>query len=142
MKKHSIRWLVAAALAAATALPAAAQQPQPSAYKVGFVNTQRVVKDSRVSQQAQKALEAEFQKREKEINAGPPAQAERRRRALAEDIAARRDDALKQFVDKANAAIRRIAEAEKFDIVVADVAYAAPRVDITDRVIKAIDAGK
>ena len=140
--------LAAAVLAATAALPAAAQQPAlaaaaaPAAYKVGFVNTQRIVKDSRVSQAAQKALEAEFQKREKEIAAGPAAQVERRKRALSEDIAARRDEALKQFVDKANAAIRRVAEAEKFDIVVADAAYAAPRIDITDRVIKAIDAGK
>ena len=138
--------LAAAVFATGAALPAAAQQPAPAAapaaYKVGFVNTQRIVKDSRVSQAAQRALEAEFQKREKEIASGPAAQVERRKRALSEDIAARRDEALKQFVDKANAAIRRVAEAEKFDIVVADAAYAAPRVDITDRVIKAIDAGK
>ena len=145
-KKRICSYGFAAAVFGA-ALPAVAQQPAPAAaapaaYKVGFVNTQRIVKDSRVSQAAQKALEAEFQKREKEIAAGPAAQVERRKRALSEDIAARRDEALKQFVDKANAAIRRVAEAEKFDIVVADAAYAAPRIDITDRVIKAIDAGK
>ena len=141
MNKKRIRLLAClglAALAVAAALPAAAQQGN----SVAFVNTQRIIRDSRVSQAAQKALEAEVHKREKEINAGPPGQVERRKRALAEEISARRDDALKAFVDKANAAIRRIAEAEKFDLVVADVAYAAPRVDITDRVIKAIDAGK
>ena len=139
--------MLAVLAVAAMAWPAAAQQPAPaaalpSAYKIGFVNTQRIVKDSRVSQQAQKGLEAEFQKREKEIAAGPPAQAERRRRALADDIAARRDEALKQFVDRANLAIRRIAEAEKFDLVVADATYVAPRIDITDKVIKALDSGK
>jgi outer membrane protein len=138
MNTKRIRWMLAA-VAFAAAVPAAAQQAGNS---VAFVNTQRIIRDSRVSQAAQKALEAEVQKREKEINAGPAAQVERRKRALAEEISARRDDALKAFVDKANAAIRRIAEAEKFDIVVADVAYAAPRVDITDKVIKAIDSAR
>ena len=60
-----------AALLAAAAFPAAAQPPpapaqQPSApasYKIGFVNTERVMRDSRASQQIQKNLEAEFQKR-------------------------------------------------------------------------------
>jgi outer membrane protein len=132
----------ATAVLAVMACPLAAQQPAPAAYKIGFVNTERVMRDSRTAQQAQKILEAEFQKRDKEIAAGPPGQIERRRNALNEDISQRRDEALKQFVEKANAAIRRIAEAEKFDLVSAEAAYVAARIDLTDRVIKAIDAGK
>lgn len=132
----------ATAVLAATAWPAAAQQPAPNSYKIGFVNTQRIIRDSRVSQQAQKSLEAEFVKRDKEITAGPAGQVERRKRALNEDMSLRREDALKAFVDKANAAIRRIAEAEKFDLVVAEATYVASRIDLTDRVIKALDAAK
>jgi outer membrane protein len=140
--------LAAAAIAAAG--PALAQQPAakpaadvaPNAYKIGFVNTDKVMRESRTSQQAQKALEAEFVKRDKEIAAGPPAEVARRRNALNEDMVMRREDALKQLVDKANAVIRRIAEAEKFDLVFLEAAYASPRIDLTDKVIKALDAAK
>ena len=147
MIQHKIPAFAAAALAAAISFPALAQQPAapaaaPAGYKIGYVNTERVMKNSRVSQQAAKGMEAEFQKREKEIAAGPAAEAERRRAALNEDFGARRDEAIKQFIDKANDVIRRIAEAEKFDAVFLEAAYASNRIDITDKVIKALDAGR
>lgn len=149
MTKTRIFPMLLAAFLAAAAGPALAQQPAakaaeatPNAYKIGFVNTEKVMRDSRASQQAQKALEAEFVKRDKEIAAGPPAEVARRRNALNEDMVMRREDALKQLVDRANVVIRRIAEAEKFDLVFLEAAYASPRIDLTDRVIKALDAGK
>ncbi len=39
----------------------------------------------------------------------------------------------------ANRIIRQIAEQEKFDLILQDVVYFSPRIDITDRVIKALD---
>ncbi len=134
--------VIAALAAAAAAGPAAAQQAAPAASRIGYVNTQRVLRDSRASQQVQKTLDAEIQKREREIDAGPKEQIERRRIALAEDIGKRRDDAAKQFIEKADGVIKRIAEAEKIDIVFFNAAYANARVDITDKVIKALDAGR
>ena len=136
---------IAAATAAllAAALPAVAQQPPaPAAYKIGFVNTERVMRDSRASQQVLKSLEAEFQKREREIDAGPKGEIERRKALLVEDMNLKREDALKQFIDKTNGVIRRIAEAEKFDAVFLEAAYTSARIDITDRVIKAVDAAR
>ena len=132
-----------AGIAAATwALPAAAQQQAaPSIAKVGFVNTARVLHDSRVAQQMQKGLEAEYARREQEIAAGPKGDVERRKAALVEDMNQRRDFALKQFIEKSNGVIKRIAEAEKFEIVFFEAAYFNARIDITDKVIKAIDAG-
>jgi outer membrane protein len=152
MTTSSIVSIAAAALLAALALPAAAQAPAapapaaaaatPTYAKIGFVSTERVMRESRASQQAQKALEAEFVKREKAITGGSPREIERRKAELAEDISIKRDEALKQLVERANAAIRRIAEAEKFDAVFAEAAYVDKRVDITDKVIKALDAGR
>ena len=52
------------------------------------------------------------------------------------------DEALKQIVDDANAIIRRIAEEEKFDAVFVEAAYANPGIDITAKVIKALDAAR
>lgn len=134
--------MIAAAVMAAAAWPAAAQQPAPPAYKVGIVNVPRVMRDSRVSQLAQKSLEAEFRKREREIAGGPAPDVERRGNALAEDMNLRREEALKQFVEKTNGVVRRIAEAEKFDAVFFEAAYASARVDLTDKVIKQLDAGR
>jgi outer membrane protein len=135
--RHSGFPIFAAALLA-VALPAAAQEP--AGYKIGFVNPERVMRDSRASQKAQKELEAEFNKRGKEIAGAPAAERDRRGAALNEDMALRRDEALKQFIERTNVIVRRIAEAEKFDAVFFDAAFASKRIDLTDRVIKAVDA--
>ncbi len=135
--------LIRAALATALALSAGTAAAQaPAGNKIGYVNTERVMRESRAAQQMQKGLEAEFQKRDKEIAAGPAPDIERRRSALVEDMNLRRENAVKQFIDKANGVIRRIAEAEKFDIVFLDAAYANARIDITEKVVKALDAGR
>jgi len=138
--RHSIVLNFAALAAAliAVASPAAAQQP--AGYKIGFVSTERVLRDSHASQKAVKELEADFKKRGKEIAGAPAAERERRGAALTEDMNLRRDEALKQFIDRTNAIVRRIAEAEKFDAVFFEAAFASKRIDLTDRVIKAVDA--
>jgi len=137
------RFLIGAVLASAIALAAGTAAAQaPAGNKIGYVNTERVMRESRAAQQMQKGLEAEFQKRDKEIAAGPAADMERRRSLLIEDMNLRRENAVKQFIDKANGVIRRIAEAEKFDIVFLNAAYANTRIDITEKVVKALDAAR
>jgi len=130
--------VIAASLLAAAAGTAAAQEH----YKIGYVSTERVMRESRVWQQAQKEMEAEFGKRDQEIARGPQGDIERRRRALVEDMNHQREQAMQQNIDKANAAIKRIAEAEHFDAVFLEASYAAPRIDLTDKVIKALDAAR
>ncbi len=133
---------IAAALLAA-AFPAAAQQAQaPALYKIGYVDTERVLRDSRSSRQVQKGLDDEFTRRAQEIDAGPPAEKERRKAALADEMNMKREISLKEFVDKANDVLRRLAEAEKFDAVFFEAAYASTRIDLTDKVIKALDGGR
>lgn len=133
---------IALALMAAVAIPAAAQQPAPHLNKIGYVDTERVLRGSRAALEVQKSLEAEFQKRDLEISAGPQADLERRRSALGVEMNQRRDDSLKQFILNTNDIIRRIAEAEKFDIVFLEAAYHNARIDMTDKVIKELDAGR
>ena len=140
MTHHSILSTLAAAFVAVAASSAQAQQPAPASYKIGFVSTERIMTDSRAAQQMLKGLEAEFAKRAKEIEAGPKADVERRKSALADDMNMKRDDLLKLFIDKTNSIIRRVAEAEKFDAVFLEAAYFSTRIDITDRVIKAVDS--
>ena len=142
MTHHNIVIALAAALLTAAAGSAQAQQAAPISYKIGFVDTARIMKNSRAAQTMQKGLEAEIAKRLKEIEAGPKADIERRKSALADDMNMKRDDLLKLFIDKTNSVIRRVAEADKFDAVFLEAAYFSSRVDITDRVIKAVDAEK
>jgi outer membrane protein len=45
-------------------------------------------------------------------------------------------------IEKANKEIKQIAEAEKYDLVLQDVVWVSPKLDMTDRVIKALAEGK
>jgi outer membrane protein len=65
---------------------------------------------------------------------------QRKQREFREDINQRRNEELAQVVEQANRIIRQIAEQEKFDIIFQEMpAYVSPRIDITDKVIKALD---
>ena len=67
---------------------------------------------------------------------------QRKQREFREDLNQRRNEELAQVVEQANRVIRQIAEQEKFDIIFQDAVFASPRIDITDKVIKALDQGK
>jgi outer membrane protein len=141
MDPHANRWLAGIALACLlSAAPALAQAPGSTDYKIGFVSTDRVMRESRVSQQMQKALNADFEKRRQDIEGGPKTELAWRRNSLNDDMNQRRDEAMKKFVDRTNVVIKRIAEAENIDVVFFEAAYATPRIDITERVIRALDA--
>ena len=45
-----------------------------------------------------------------------------------------------QVADRANKVIKQISEAEKYDLILQDAVFASPRIDITDKVIKALNA--
>lgn len=68
---------------------------------------------------------------------------QRRQREFREDLSQRQNEEMAGIFDKVNKIIRQIAEAEKYDIIFQDAVYASPRIDITDKVLKALnDAAK
>lgn len=67
---------------------------------------------------------------------------QRKQREFREDLNQRRNEELAAVLERANKAIKAIAEAEKFDVIMQEAVYAAPRIDITDKVIKALANGK
>ena len=67
---------------------------------------------------------------------------QRKQREFREDLNQRRNEELAQVVEQANRVIRQIAEQEKYDIIFQDAVFASPRIDITEKVIKALDAAK
>jgi outer membrane protein len=65
----------------------------------------------------------------------------RKKREFDEDLNSRRNEELQQVYEKATKAIKQLAETEKYDLVVQDAVYFNPKIDITDKVIKVLNAG-
>jgi outer membrane protein len=63
---------------------------------------------------------------------------QRKRREIQEDSSRRRNEEFATIIERANAAIKKIAETENYDIVIQDAVTVNPRVDITDKVIQAL----
>jgi outer membrane protein len=63
---------------------------------------------------------------------------QRKQREFREDLNQRRNEELASVLERANKSIKSIAEAEKFDIIFQEAVYANPRIDITEKVIKAL----
>lgn len=64
---------------------------------------------------------------------------QRRQREFREDLNQRRNEELAVVLEKANKVIKQLAEAEKYDIVFQEAVYFSPRIDITEKVLKALN---
>ena len=170
-----IQRLSASVIAAlAVALLTAAPAVRTEDLKVGVVNSDRILRDSQPARAAMQKLEAEFSKRDKdmqEMGARMKASAERfekdgpimsesdrvrRQRELAEmdrefqrkqrefreDFNQRRNEELQGLLERTNRIIRQIAEQEKFDLIVQEAVYFNPRIDMTERVLRALNNTK
>lgn len=67
---------------------------------------------------------------------------QRKRREFQEDLAQRRNEEFAQVLERANRVVRQIFEQERYDLILQEVVFAGPRVDITRRVIDALNAGR
>jgi outer membrane protein len=82
--------------------------------------------------------EADRRTREREFN-DQSREFQRKQREFREDLNQRRNEELAGVLERANRAVRQIAEQEKFDIIFQEAVYASPRIDITEKVIKLLD---
>jgi outer membrane protein len=146
------------------AMPAEAQ------IKVGFVDRERILRDSGAAKRAQAKLKKEFASREAELEklekqgrelqtmlqkesvTLPEAERSARERQLAqldrdfkrmqrelrEDQTLRSNEELVSLQERANKIITEIAEKEKFDLIVQEAVFASAKIDITEKVIKAL----
>lgn len=85
--------------------------------------------------------ETERRNKEREI-ADLDREFQRRQREFREDLNQRRNEELAGVLERANRAVRQIAEGEKFDIVFQEAVWVDSRIDITDKVIRALDDTK
>jgi outer membrane protein len=65
---------------------------------------------------------------------------QRKQREFREDLNQRRNEELAIVLERTNKVIKQIAEAEKYDIVFQEAVYASPRIDITEKVLKALNS--
>jgi outer membrane protein len=98
------------------------------------------VRDLQASLEKDGVTMAENDRRNKERDlANMTRDMQRMQREFREDLNLRRNEELAAVQERANKVIQQIAEAEKFDLILQDpVVYASTRIDITDKVIKAL----
>lgn len=63
---------------------------------------------------------------------------QRMSRELREDVNLRKNEELAQVMEKAQKAVNEIAEKDKFDIIFQEAVFASSRIDITEKVLKAL----
>ena len=67
---------------------------------------------------------------------------QRTQRSFQEDLNKRKNEELQQVLERANRVVKQVAEAEKYDVILQEAVYINPKHDITDKVIKALNASK
>jgi outer membrane protein len=83
-----------------------------------------------MSESERRSKEKEFSELSREF--------QRKQREFREDLSLRQNEANAAIIEKANKAIKQIADSEKFDLILQDVVWVSPRLDITDKVVKVL----
>jgi outer membrane protein len=139
--------------------------------KIGYVSTERILRDSEPAKAAEERLEDEFSTRRKELQEftvklkamaekldkdlpviSEPERLKRQRalsdtdqdfqrkqRAYREDVSQRMNEETAKLNERTTKIIKQIAEAEKYDAILQDGVYFSPRIDITEKVMKALN---
>ena len=98
------------------------------------------VRDLQASLEKDGVTMSETERRNKERDlANLSRDLQRTQREFREDLNLRRNEELASVQERANKVIQQIAEAEKFDLILQDpVVFASQKIDITEKVIKAL----
>jgi outer membrane protein len=85
---------------------------------------------------------AETERRTKEREFGDlNREFQRKQREFREDLSQRQNEEMAAIFERVNKIVKQLAEAEKYDIIFQEAAYINPRIDITDKVLKALGDG-
>jgi len=175
LKRIYLILLTASTLAAGVFSEAQAAQAAPGAeLKIGFIDADRINRESVPAERATKKLEKEFAPREQELRriegqikslqgqlekdgltmsdsdrrtketelGRQTREYQRLQREFREDLNLRRNEELAALFERANRVIKQVAESEKYDLIVQEAVYRSPRIDITEKVLKALASEK
>ena len=139
--------------------------------KIGYVSTERILRESEPAKAAEARMETEFSQRRKDLqdfaarikslaeklDKDSPVLAEtdrikrqreladmdqdfqRKQRAYREDVSQRMNEETAKLNERTTKIIKQIAESEKYDAILQDGVYFSPRIDITEKVMKALN---
>ena len=65
---------------------------------------------------------------------------QRKRREFQEDLNSRKNEEQQLIIERANRAVKQVAESEKYDVIFQDAVYVNPKHDITEKVLKSLNA--
>jgi outer membrane protein len=137
-------------------------------FRVGVVDTERILRESEPAVRAEKKIEKEFAARDQQIKdmtqqvkdiqsyldkEGVTLQdierrnkereldnlntdLQRAQREFREDLNLRKNEELVIVLEQANKAIQKIAESEKYDLILQEAVFRNPKIDITDKVLQ------
>jgi outer membrane protein len=138
--------------------------------KIGFIDAERINRESLPAERATKKLEKEFAPREQDLRkleqqikvlqgqlekdgltmsesdrrnkeqelGRQSREFQRLQREFREDLNLRRNEELAALFERANKVIKQIAETEKYDLIIQEAVYRSSRIDITEKVLKAL----
>lgn len=142
--------------------------------RIGFVDADRVLRESAPAKAADAKLNAEFSKRDKELqefakrlqgigeklerDSSVLSESEkvrrqreyvelekdfqRKQREFREDLNQKRNEEFQLLIEKLRRVVSQIGEQEKYDLIVGDRIFSSPRIDITEKVIRAMATAK
>jgi outer membrane protein len=163
-------WRAAVLAAAVVASPGVLAQAND--VRIGFVDTERILREAAPAVRAQKRLEKDFAPRDQELQrlaarakdlqgslereavtlaeservkreqelARITQQFQRLQREFREDLNIRRNEEMAVVLERVNTVIKKIAESEKLDLVFQEAVFRSTRIDITDKVLRALAA--
>ncbi len=85
--------------------------------------------------------EAERRAKEREFN-DLNRDFQRKQREFREDLNLRQNEEMAAIYERVNKVIRQVAEAEKYDLILQEAVFVSNRIDLTDKVIKALQEAK
>ena len=83
--------------------------------------------------------ESDRNRRQRELG-NIDADLQRKQREIQEDFNRRRNEEFAVIIERVNEAIKKIAETENYDLILQDAVTVSERIDITNKVIKALEA--
>jgi len=139
--------------------------------KIGYVSTERILRESEPAKAAEARMETEFSQRRKDLQdfaakikglaekldkdspvltetdrlkrqrelADLDQDFQRKQRAYREDVSQRINEENAKLNERTTKIIKQIAESEKYDAILQDGVYFSPRIDITEKVMKALN---
>ena len=106
------------------------QELQKLAKQAKDLQTQLEKEGVTMAESDRRAKEADLARQQRDL--------QRLQREFREDLNLRKNEELAQVLERANKVIQEIAEKEKYDLILQEAVYRSPRIDITDKVLKAL----